>query len=216
MTIPAIQIDELDEWRDGHHYKEPIPTDIETVERALIARLQQYAKDHGGALSSVAIDHFPDRPERYRLTHQVGAVLVIFDSAQPSPHKSTTTQSSVMDTVVQHFEYNWTCAVVIRSLGWSLGAQSTGRDPGAYQVIEALRLALMGFKLPGFTQLTYRGAKFEKRDPDNGGVWYYSAFFSHYLPLVNEQRDPPWPPLKTITLEHHPTFDSNTLRQEEI
>jgi len=204
MSIPAIQLDEP--WV-GRVFDEPRRTDIEWVEQQLLSRLIDYARDEtkNSALQSVAIEHFPDKPEYYRLTHPVGAALLVFDRAEDT-HDPTT-----VDEVRQERELVWTCAVVIRTLGWSLGGQSTGRDPGAYQVIEALRRALTGFEVPGFTKLVARGARFGKRD-SQGGVWYYETSFSHRTIIVNEIEDPPFPPLKRVIIETHAKVKINTVR----
>lgn len=188
-ALPESQL-RLDEPWDGTIFDQPIPLDVETVERALLTYLRLYAASVGGPLKSVAIDHFPDNPEVYRLTHQVGAVLVILESVDPD-------RETTIDEMRQEVELTWNFAVCVRSIGWALGGQSTGRDPGAYQVIDSLRLALSGLRLPGYTPMLWRRTHFVKRDSE-GGVWYYQSAFAHRTTVVNVAQPENFPLLQKI------------------
>src|SRR5258708_19615443 len=51
------------------------PTDLATIEAAIVTQLRS-------RISSIEIAHYPAEPETWRLTHRVGAALVIYKGAQ--------------------------------------------------------------------------------------------------------------------------------------
>src|SRR6266404_2810708 len=59
----------------GSAFAPPTPTDIATIEAAIVAQLR-------AQISSIEIAHYPAEPETWRLTHRVGAALVIYKGAQ--------------------------------------------------------------------------------------------------------------------------------------
>lgn len=181
----------LDTWGTTT-YDPAAATDLEWVEQQIVDHLRAYQQQHPASpLAAVLVDHFPDDPHAWRLVQGVGAVLVTFHEEHDVP------ESLTVDEVVQAVEDVWAFSIVMKSLGWAMGAQSAGNDPGAYKIVRALQRALMGFQIPGFTQMTSRGVRFVKRDKE-GGVWYYEARFGHTTILVNEHDEPPFPPLTAV------------------
>jgi Gp37 protein len=162
--------------RAGVQYSPPIPLDIATVENAILAQL---ASAFGGSIVAgqgsgtlVAIEHFPQRAaEEYRLTHRIGAVLVRYDGSEYGP---------VIDTgdVIQERTYRWFVAILTRDLGWAYGGQPSGPSPGAYQIVETVRLALSGFVVKGFRKMYPSNDEHEGKDKE-GGVYYHHFLFRH-------------------------------------
>ncbi len=162
--------------RAGIQYSPPIPLDIATVENAILAQL---ANAFGGSIVAgkgsgtlVAIEHFPQRAsEEYRLTHRIGAVLVRYDGSEYGP---------VIDTedVIQERTFRWFVAILTRDLGWSYGGQPSGPSPGAYQIVETVRLALSGFVVKGFRKMYPSNDDHEGKDKE-GGVYYHNATYRH-------------------------------------
>jgi len=190
----ATEITLPEPWA-GTQHAAPIPGDLGTVERALVAHLKALAKEYGGPLAQIAIEHFPDRPETYRLVAQAGAVLVRFDASRFEP------QSESVDIVTQSRTLVWDFNVIARDLGWAYGGQKSGISPGAYSLLEALRHALCGLVVPGFTRMTAVEESFAGRD-ESGGVWFYSAKYAHRGLVVEHTPDvvyPTW--LRTTWLE---------------
>lgn len=177
-------------WNDTVVYDEPIALDIESTEKKLLEHLQTYAAAHGGPLKHVEITQFPGKPETYRFIHPVGTVLLMFAGVYDGMVESADSR-----VVHQCPEYTWHLATMNRSLGWGRGGWQAGDQPGAYQIIEALRLALSGLSLPGFTPMTRHSAVFIKQD---AGVWTYQSTFAHTTASVNEVPEENFPPLRRI------------------
>lgn len=84
---------------------EPTPHDggLLDVQATLLARLKE-------RISGVEIAPFPARPDQYRLTHRVGALLVAYSGSRYGDSQST-------DAVIQVREQRWDINIVARSLG---------------------------------------------------------------------------------------------------
>lgn len=185
---------ELDNpWNDTVTYPEPIALDIESTEKKILAHLKNYAADRGGPLKFAEITQFPGRPEDFRFTGW-SAVLLVFAGVFDGE-----VLSSDGRVVHQAPEYVWHLATMNRSLGWGRGGWSAGNEPGAYQTIEALRLALSGLRLPGFTPMVRRSAVFVKNAES---VWTYQSTYIHTTAEVNEVPEENFPLLKRIDFEN--------------
>ena len=147
----------------GAFFAPPTPTDIATIEAAIVAQLRSQ-------ISSIEIAHYPAEPETWRLTHRVGAALVIYKGAQ---------FGDLLDTaaVIQERKLEFEVAVMMRDLGWAVGSAASGPSPGAYSIIESVRAALTGFQIPGCRKMYPLREKFLKRDKQ-GGVWTYASTFA--------------------------------------
>ena len=49
--------------------------DLATIETAIVSRLQ-------AMVTSIEIVHFPDSPKNYRLTHKIGAALIVYRGSE--------------------------------------------------------------------------------------------------------------------------------------
>jgi hypothetical protein len=196
---------QLDTPWAGQTFAPALPLDIKSIERALLLHVQQMAA-LGGPLQQVAIDHFPDKPESYRLTHRVGALLLIYAGSEPTP----TPGPMSVDEVRQERELLWDFAVVMRDLGWAYGGQPSGTSPGAYDVLDGLRLAVTGYQHPGCTKMVWRGDHFVRRDSE-GGVWYYQARFAHRSVVINVTPDIAYP-----TWAGPPSLDTGGLTRIDV
>jgi hypothetical protein len=153
----------LDGSWTGETFAPATPTDIGTIEAAIVERLRSQ-------INSIEIIHYPDRPETWRLTHRVGAAMVMYKGA---------TYGERIDTaaVIQERTLEFEVAILMRDLGWSVGGSASGLNPGAYAIIEAVRGALTGYAIAGCRKMYPTREKFVERDKQ-GGVWTYALSFA--------------------------------------
>jgi hypothetical protein len=153
----------LDAPWTGVTFTPPTAIDIATIEDAIVTRLR-------AQISSIEIAHYPDRPESWRLTHRVGAALVMYKGAE---------YGGLLDTaaVIQERKLEFEIALMVRDLGWAVGGDASGPSPGAYALIESIRTALTGYLVPGCRKMYPVREKFVKRDKQ-GGVWTYASTFA--------------------------------------
>jgi Gp37 protein len=154
----------LDGSWSGERFSPPTPLDLATVESAIVVALGRAAGDQ------LAVEHFPGRPESYRLTHRVGAALVTYRGA-------TYGETRDIGAIIQERKLEFEVTVVMRDLGWAVGAQAGGASPGGYAILESVRAALTGFQVPGARKMYPLSEKFLGRDP-KGGVWMYAIRFA--------------------------------------
>ena len=165
----------------------PTAIDIATIEDAIVTQL-------GSQIDSIEIAHYPDRPETWRLTHRVGAALVMYKGAQ---------YGDLLDTaaIIQERKLEFEISVMMRDLGWAVGGDPSGTSPGAYAIIEAIRTALTGFLIPGCRKIYPLREKFIKRDKQ-GGVWTYASTFALSTVAVEVSQPDDFPLfIKGIALE---------------
>jgi hypothetical protein len=153
----------LDAPWNGVTFAPPTAIDIATIEDAIVTQLRSQ-------INSIEIAHYPDRPETWRLTHRVGAALVMYKGAQ---------YGELLDTasVIQERKLEFEISVMMRDLGWAVGGDASGASPGAYAIIEGIRRALTGHEVSGCRKMYPVREKFVKRDKQ-GGVWTYSSIFA--------------------------------------
>jgi Gp37 protein len=148
----------------GETFTPPTALDIETIEATVVNRLS-------AQISGIEIAHFPDQPEAYRMTHRIGAAFVRYEGAE---------YGKLIDTaaIVQERTLKFDVMVLMRDLAWSLGGGAAGGGtPGAYAIIEAVRAALTGFRVPACEKTYPLRERFLKRDKQ-GGVWIYAITFA--------------------------------------
>lgn len=174
----------LDQPWTGETFTPPTPTDIATVEAAIVARLRQQ-------ITSVEVAHFPDRPEAYRLTNRIGAALVRYEGGEYGP---------LIDTaaIVQERTFRFAAIIMMRDLGWGMGSAADGPTPGAYAILEAVRIALTGYSIPGCTRIYPLRESFVGRDRQ-GGVWTYRLLFALRGVAVEASSVTNYPPLLQAT-----------------
>src|SRR5579863_3857183 len=153
----------LDAPWNGVVFAPPTAIDIATIEDAIVTQLRSQ-------ISSIEIAHYPDRPETWRMTHRVGAALVMYKGAE---------YGKLLDTAaaIQERKLEFEVSVMMRDLGWAVGGDASGPSPGAYSIIESIRAALTGFVVPGCRKMYPVREKFLKRDKQ-GGVWTYASTFA--------------------------------------
>src|SRR5271170_980711 len=177
----------LDAPWNGVTFSPPTAIDIATIENAIVSRLNSQ-------ISSIEIAHYRDRPESWRLTHRVGAALVMFKGAQ---------YGELLDTsaIIQERKLEFEIEVMMRDLGWAVGGDPSGTSPGAYSIIESIRTALTGFLIAGCRKMYPVREKFVKRDKQ-GGVWTYSSTFALSTVAVESSQPDDFPLFsKGIALE---------------
>ncbi len=177
----------LDAAWNGVVFTPPTAIDIATIEDAIVSQLQSQ-------INTIEIAHYPDRPETWRLTHRVGAALVMYKGAQ---------FGEMLDTsaIIQERKLEFEISVMMRDLGWAVGGDASGPSPGAYAIIEGIRTALTGYEVPGCRKMYPVREKFVKRDKQ-GGVWTYSSTFALSTVAVEASQPEDFPLfIKGIALE---------------
>jgi len=177
----------LDAPWNGAVFTPPTAIDIATIEDSIVAQLSSQ-------ISVIEIAHYPDRPETWRLTHRVGAALVMYKGAQ---------YGVLLDTaaVIQERKLEFEISLMMRDLGWAVGGEPSGTSPGAYAIIEDIRSALTGFQIPGCQKMYPVREKFVKRDKQ-GGVWTYASTFALSMVAVEASQPDDFPLfIKGVALE---------------
>lgn len=142
----------------GRSFSPPTPLDIETVENAIAARLRS-------AVTSIEVACFPGEPGEYRMTHRVGAALVVYRG-------SAYGQVSDTAVVAQERRMEFDITLLVRDIGWGLGGGGSGAAPGGYSILESVRAALLGFQVAGARKMQLVREKFVERDRQ-GGVFIH-------------------------------------------
>jgi hypothetical protein len=125
---------------------------IADIERDLVRALED-------AILGLAVEPFPDSPDRYRMLHQRGAVLVVYrgmDAQEPEGLRRLTQPATVRFSVM----------VLSRNLR---------EHSGAYEVLDRVRQALLGF-VP-----SHCGAGWLEREDyrsQEDGTWVYEATYA--------------------------------------
>jgi hypothetical protein len=163
----------------GTAFNPASPVDIVTVADALVNRLNSTIGN------VVEVAHFPDNPATYRLTHRVGAALVRYTGASYS-------SPSDISLMMQERTLEFSVALMVRDLGWAFGGPNT-ITPGAYQLLEAIRVALAGFHPVPDTAVTPLRALHEKFVKHEDGVWHYTISFSTRTVAVADYQTPGYP-----------------------
>lgn len=130
------------------------PKTIMALEQGILERLRDL-------IDKVAIEPFPDDPKNYKLRHQRGVLLVGYRGAD---------FGAELDVELVDQERTLAFDVVVLARG--LGSHS---DSGAYRHIEATRVALAGYVVPGFDPLVPRRERFLGH---TDGVWSYAITFT--------------------------------------
>jgi Gp37 protein len=164
----------------GETFSPPTPLDIATIEGAIVTQLR-------AAIGNIVeVIHFPDRPEAYEMRHRIGVAMVIYMGSD---------YGKILDTahVVQERTMTFAVGVRIRDLGWAFGRPPSGTSPGAYQILEGIRIALTGFQpKTGCVPMHPASEKFIDRDKQ-GGVWVYEMHFATRTITVEAYQPPTFP-----------------------
>ena len=166
-------------------YDPATPLDINAIEAAIVEQLKNSLSNYLGR-QVIEVTHFPDKPEAYELRHRIGVAMVIYMGS---------TFGDILDVghVAQERTMRFAIGVRIRDLGWAFGGPASGTSPGAYQVLEAIRLALTGFQpSTGCTKMAPEREHFLERDKQ-GGVWVYEMVFMTRTVTVEDYRKPNYP-----------------------
>ena len=170
----------LDSPWGGQTFSPATPLDIATIEAAIVAQLQAAI---GNLLE---VTHFPDKPEAYEMRHRIGVAMVIYMGGD---------YGEIIDigNVAQERTMEFAVGLRIRDLGWAFGGPPSGTSPGAYQVLESIRIALTGFQPnTGCTKMRPVRERFIDRDKQ-GGVWVYEMVFATRTVAVEDYQAPSFP-----------------------
>lgn len=169
----------------GQNFSPATLLDIATIESAIVAQLQTYLAAVLGS-QMIEVIHFPDRPEAYELRHHIGTAMVIYNGASYGPVED-------IGHVAQERTMEFAVGLRIRDLGWAFGGPLSATSPGAYQILEAVRMALLGFQPnTGCTPMKAIREHFLDRDRQ-GGVWVYELILSTRTVVVENYSTPNYP-----------------------
>lgn len=133
-------------------------------------------------LPALAVEYFPEQPVDYRLNHPRGALLVSYAGSQ---------FGDTVDTAIiaQPRTVKLSITVVLRQLN--------GRG-GAVDVLDLVRLALVGFRPPDCRKAR---AVSEKFLGESAGLWQYAVDFSADAMQVEDAEGTTEPLLTEVTYE---------------
>jgi Gp37 protein len=144
---------------------------ITRIEDEVLARLRPALTREGQPHPAIELLPWPGRPEDFKMTHPVGALLVMYRSGK-----------FPQGTGLVEWTAEFELAFLVRNLRTHQArAGSPDVGTGAYDLLEAARVALSGFELafaagPAYiTSESYTGHR--------EGVWGYSARLS--VPMVS-------------------------------
>lgn len=136
-------------------------------------------------LPRLRVEAFPDDPANYRLHHSTGAALVIYGGsrfADPEP----------VDILVQKRLAEFDVTLLLRKLRGVEGANAH---------LDAIRLALTGFKLAGGgSKLRPVRDRFVSHD---NGIWRFEITFTTAIPAIEQPEE------ETLTLLQRLTFEGD-------
>jgi len=147
---------------------------LSEIETALLAKIKE-------ELPGYDVRPYPNKPSGFVLTHPRGAVLVRFAGGRYD-------RTQAIDAMVQERRTDWEITVVARNL----------RDHGGlYALLDVLRIALTGFRVPGCRKAMPLKEEFAGEED---GIWQYALWLA--VPTVNVERgeDEDLPVLKRLTL----------------
>lgn len=146
---------------------------IAEVETAIIGKLRSGIED-------VAVEPFPDKPSEYALIHPKGALLVSFSGSTFSDPKPT-------EVIVQDRRMEFDVTVATKNLR---------THTGAYALLEAARVTLTGYQIPGASKIYPRREGFIS---EKSGTWQYGIRFALTTPAMEMDEDEQLVLLKQIT-----------------
>lgn len=153
---------------------------IEDFENVIVERLI-------AGFPELKVEVFPDRPEDYRFTHPVGALLVHYRGADFG-------DSQGVGTVSLNRKLLWDITLYAKSLRDHRGTEGRG---GALLMLDALRAHLAGWRPKGATSgMVPEREDFLNRD---ASAWIYVARYSLRAPLVQKTEEEAAALLKRIT-----------------
>ncbi|WP_047257741.1 Gp37 family protein [Chromobacterium subtsugae] len=145
---------------------------------AMVARL-------AARLPGLLVEYFPERPSEYRLNHPAGALLISYLSSQFGAPVDA-------GAVVQPRTLKLSVTVVLRQLN--------GRT-GAVAVLDDVRRALVGYRLPDCRKLQAAGERFLGQ---SAGLWQYAADFTALAMQVEDADSDADPRLTQVNHEEQP------------
>lgn len=151
---------------------------ISDLENEIVARLNDKIK-------TIPTEPYPEKPETFTLKHKTGTVLVHYAGSNYGKLLST-------DPIVQERRTSWGLIVVMRNLRRG----NDGAALGAYAALDAVRIAITGWKPSGGKKAIPVKDGFED---ENGGIWQYALTVEIPVMAVEVADDEVLPLLKRLT-----------------
>lgn len=149
------------------------------------------------ALPDWQIELLPDNPSDYYLAHPNGAVLIGYLGSQFGKLRAT-------DIMTQSRSVQLAVTVISRNLH---------DDTGALELLDQLRLLLVGFKPPNCTECYLLSEQF---DGEESGIWQYQLFIQTDTVQVQNVPKQDLPKLvEVITRRQGQALDPRLMQKEE-
>lgn len=156
------------------------------IEEAIVARL-------AGSLDKLHVASFPDKPDAFKMSHPNGAVLVAYGREVYSKPRD-------LSLVVQERKIEWDISILTRNLRTHVGA---------YDVLDAVRMLLTGWRTEGCSKLMPVRAEFIDQ---NQGVWTHVLTMTHTITTVECHEEEDLPALTRVnTADDYGTTDTETI-----
>ena len=120
------------------------------------------------------------------MTHRIGAALVQYVGAEYGA-------PAEIALVAQQRTLDFAVLLMMRDLGWAYGGPPGATSPGAYQLLEAVRFTLAGYRLVpdlAASKLQPTRERFVKRED---GIWHYAIHFATRTLAVENYAAPAFP-----------------------
>lgn len=144
--------------------------------RPIIDAVQQHLQ---AALPHIGVDVFPERPGDYSLTHPVGVVLVGYQG-------SKFTKLEALGMIAQQRDI---------TLNLTVFGRGVHHDGAALDLLDALRLALVGYRPPNCQPCHLLAEGFLSED---GGAWQYELRAQTETQQVQQITEPNLPKLTSV------------------
>ncbi|MDI1471926.1 hypothetical protein THER_1648 [Thermodesulfovibrio sp. N1] len=159
---------------------------IADIEQAIIDRLKT-------KIQGLEITGFPEKPKEYRLLHPKGALLVSYAG-------STFSEPQSVNAIVQERKMEFDITVAMRHLR---------THEGAYAYLDAVRIALTGYRITGCSKMYPVKEQFLSED---NGIWQYSITFTLTAPAVEPTEKETTVLLRKITATDD--YDTTIIKKE--
>lgn len=157
---------------------------IAEIEAVVVARLRAALTIDGQLHPVVDVEPWPDNPERYKMVHPRGAVLIMYRGAK-FDENATARQ-------IVEFDARFEIGLLSKTLRAPAVAVAAGEpDTGVYTLLDKSRGAFLGWQPEGAANITRLVA--ESYEAYREGVWSYSLSVAIPMLTVVDRQPVPGP-----------------------
>ena len=157
---------------------------IANIEALVVARLTTALTITGQAHPKVDVERWPDNPDRYKMMHPRGAVLVMYQGAK---FDETATARQLIE-----FDARFEIGLLSKTLRAPVvGIDANEPDTGVYTLLDQCRAAFLGWQPEGAANTVRLVA--ESYEGYREGVWQYSLLVAIPMLTVVDREPVPGP-----------------------